>query len=127
MTITTFLAAIWGPVLLAAGLGFFVSTKYYLSIYRDMEKQVFAVFFFGLFAMATGILHIFIHNVWGGVSEIVVTLFGWGLLIKGILCVTFPGLADRSGDWVLAAKLVPAAGVLALLLGMYLSWIGYFA
>lgn len=127
MTITTLLAAIWGPILLAVGLGFFVSTKYYLSIYRDMEKQIFAVFFFGLFAMATGILHIFIHNVWGSVSEIVVSLLGWGLLVKGIICVAFPGLADRSGDWVLGIKLVPAAGALAFILGAYLSWIGYFA
>ena len=127
MDITTLLAQIWGPILVAVGLGFFFSKKYYITIYRDLEKEPFAVLFFGMLAMAAGIAHILAHNVWGNVSEILVTLLGWGFLIKRIIFVTFPGLADRSGDWVLSAKIVPMAGIGALVLGGYLSWFAYFA
>lgn len=129
MDTTTFLAAIWGPVMIAVGLGFFFSKKYYVTIYRDLEKEFFAVLFFGMFAMAAGIAHILAHNVWDTLPQIVVTLFGWGLLIKGVICVTFPGIADRGGNWALNAKIVPAAGAgaVAVLLGAYLSWIAYLA
>lgn len=121
-----FLAQVWGPILVAVGLGFFFSKNYYVRIYRDLEKESFAVLFFGMFAMAAGIAHIMVHNIWGNFSQMLVSFLGWGLLIKGIVCVTFPKLADRGGDWALSAKLVPAIGGLVLLLGAYLCWIGYF-
>ncbi|MDP1624921.1 MAG: hypothetical protein Q8L64_04080 [bacterium] len=127
MELTSFFAQIWGPILVAVALGFFFSRKYYITIYRDLEKESFAVLFFGMVAMAAGIVHIMGHNVWGNLSQVVVSLLGWGLLVKGIICVTFPGLADRSGDWAIHAKVVPAAGVIALVIGAYLSWVGYFA
>ena len=126
MEVTTFLAQLWGPILVAVGLGFFFSTKYYVKIYRDLEKESFAVLFFGMFAMAAGIAQILAHNVWGSLSEGIVSLLGWGVLLKGIICVTFPKLADFGGEWALDKKVVPAAGAIALLLGAYLSWIGYF-
>jgi len=127
MEITTvYIAQVWGPVLLAVGLGFFVSRKYYERIYRDLEKAPFAVLFFGMFAMAAGIVHILAHNAWDTFPQIVVSLIGWGLLLKGLVCTIAPGMADRSGDWVLSAKLVPTAGIGALVLGAYLSYIGYF-
>lgn len=126
MDITTFLAQIWGPILIAIAFGFFFSTKYYIRIYRDLEKESFAVLFFGMVAMAGGIAHILAHNIWGNLSQIIVSLLGWGVLIKGIICVAFPKLADRGGDWALNTKVVPAAGIIALILGAYLSWVGYF-
>ena len=127
MDLTMLLAQIWGPILAAVGLGFFFSKKYYITIYRDLERESFAVLFFGMFAMAVGIMHIFAHNLWGNFPQILVSILGWGLLIKGVICVTFPGLADRGGDWALSAKIVPPAGGLVLILGAYLSWLGYFA
>ena len=126
MDITTFLAQIWGPILIAIAFGFFFSTKYYIRIYRDLEKESFAVLFFGMVAMAGGIAHILAHNIWGNLSQIIVSLLGWGVLIKGIICVAFPKLADRGGEWALNTKVVPAAGIIVLILGAYLSWVGYF-
>ncbi len=127
MELTTLLAQIWGPILVAIGIGFFVSKSYYVTIYRDLEKESFAVLFFGMFAMAAGIAHVLVHNSWDTLSQIVVSLLGWGLLLKGVVCTTFPRLADRGGNWALGAKMVPAVGAIALLIGLYLSWVGYFA
>lgn len=126
MDITIFLAQLWGPIMVAVGLGFFFSQKYYVRIYRDLEKAPFAVLFFGMFAMMVGILQVQVHTVWNTLPEIIVSLLGWTLLVKGVVCTTFIGLADRGGDWALSARIVPLAGAGALILGMYLSWIGYF-
>lgn len=126
MDITILLAEIWGPVMIAVGLGFFFSRPYYMQVYRDLEKDAFAVVFFGMFALASGIGHVLVHNAWDTFPQIVVSLFGWSLLVKGFVCTTFPGLADRGGDWALNSKMLPTVGSFVLLLGLYLTWVGYF-
>lgn len=126
MYTTPLFAQLWGPVLLAVGLGFFFSKKYYVTIYRDLEKESFAVLFFGMFAMVFGMLHVAMHNSWNTFTEILISLLGWSLLLKGIICVTFPGVADRGGNWVLKEKMIPVVGIVILVVGAYLSWVGYF-
>jgi hypothetical protein len=126
MDTTVFLAQLWGPAMIAVGFGFFFSRAYYRKLYRDLEKAPFAVLFFGMSAIVAGIAQIRLHDSWDTLPQILISLLGWLLLIKGVICTTFPGLADRGADWALDAAIVPLAGGLLILLGGYLSWIGYF-
>ncbi len=126
MDITVFLSQIWGPVLLALGLGFFMSPKFYIKLYRDIERETFAVFFFGAAGIAAGIVQIQFHNVWETIPQIIVSLLGWGLVVKAATFTIFPKIADRGGDWAVGSKLVPGVGAVLVLLGGYLSWIGFF-
>ncbi len=116
---------LWGPVLLAVGLGFFTSRKHYLKIYRDLEKQSFAVFMFAIVAIAAGVAQIQAHNVWSTFPEIVVSILGWGLLIKGIIFAIAPRFVDQAADWEAKSKLVPLAGALMIVLGAYLTLTGF--
>jgi hypothetical protein len=127
MDTTIFLASIWGPIILAMGLGIFVSRSYYVRIYRDLEKDALAVLTFGMLAMAVGIIQIKAHDVWNNLPEIVVSLIGWMLLVKGAMFTIIPRVVDKSGDWVLRTKLMIAVGVMTLIIGAYLSWIAYIA
>jgi hypothetical protein len=125
MEITTFLMQLWGPVLLAIGIGFFTSRKYYVKIYRDLEKQSFAIFMFAIIAIAAGIAQIQAHNVWGNFSEVVVSILGWGLLIKGIIFAVAPRFVDRTATEEAKSGLVPVAGFLMIMLGAYLTLAGF--
>jgi hypothetical protein len=49
MELTQFLAQIWGPVILAIGLGIFVSPKYYSKVYHDLEREPLAILVFAMF------------------------------------------------------------------------------
>ncbi len=126
MNSTIFLAQIWGPVILAVGLGVFVSRNYYIKIYRDLEKETLSVLLFGMVAMSAGIAQILYHNVWDTFPEIVISILGWGLLLKGLAFAVVPKLVDMSGDWQVTSKLIVPAGGVMLILGAYLSWFGYF-
>jgi hypothetical protein len=126
MDTTMFLAQLWGPVLVAVGVGFFWSRSFYVRIYRDMEKAPFAVLFFGMAAISAGVAQVLAHNAWDTLPEVIVSLLGWGLLLKGLVCTVAPGIADRGGDIVVESKLMPAAGASVLIIGAYLSWLGYF-
>ncbi len=126
METTLFLASIWGPVLFAVGLGIFVSRSYYTKIYRDLEKDVLAVLIFGMTYLAAGIVQVSVHNEWGSLSQIIISLLGWGLLIKGATFIIIPRLADQGGDWFANQKLFSVVGTVLLVVGAYLSWISYF-
>lgn len=125
MDITTFLASLWGPVILAVGIGIFVSRNYYTKIYRDLEKDALAVLIFGMVAMTAGIAHVTLHNAWSSLPQIIVSLLGWGLLIKGALFIIVPNFVDRAGNYWVNKKLIPFAGTLTIIVGVYLSWIAY--
>lgn len=126
MDITTFLAQLWGPTILAVGLGVFINRSYYIKIYRDLERSPLAVLVFGMVAMTAGIAHVHFHNVWDTLPHIVVSFLGWGLLIKGALFLIVPKFVDQAGDGWVNLKLIPLAGGLMLLIGGYLTSFAYF-
>lgn len=127
MESTTFLAQIWGPTILAVGVGVFASRRYYVKIYRDLEKDTLTVLLFGMVGMAMGIAQILSHNVWDTLPQIVVSVLGWGLLIKGALFVVMPSFVDSAGNFWADKKLIPLAGTLSLIVGAYLTWFAYLA
>ena len=125
MDATVFLAQMWGPVMLAIGVGIFVSPKYYVKIYRDLEKSAISVLTFGVMAMAAGIAQVSVHNLWNTFPEGLISVLGWGTLLKGAVLVVAPGFADKGGDWVANSKLISAVGMLTIALGVYLCWFAY--
>ncbi len=127
MDITVFLAQMWGPAILAVGLGIFVSRKYYVKIYRDLEKETFALLIFGMAGIAAGIAQVSVHNVWDTIPQIVVSLLGWGLIVKAAVFTIAPNVVDQWGDWAADSKLIPVAGTFLLIVGAYLSWFAYVA
>lgn len=124
-SITLFLAQLWGPAILAVGLGVFISQSHYTRIYREIQREPFALLAFGIAGIMLGIWHIQVHNVWGTPTEIIISLFGWGLFLKAVMFLIKPNIVDSWGDWVASSKLVPTVGVVTIALGGYLTWIGY--
>lgn len=127
MDITVFLASLWGPVLLAVAVGVMLNRSYYAKIYRDLDKDVLAVLVFGMVGMIAGIAHVQFHNSWETLQQIVVSVLGWGLVIKSALFLAAPSFVDKTGDMWAKYKLIPVAGILTLIVGGYLTWFAYFA
>ncbi len=125
---TIFLAQITGPILLAIGLGIFMARQYYAKVYRDIEKETLAMLGMSIGLIAVGIVWIGRHNIWDSAPAIIISLIGWGSLFKGFVMALFPGWVDSMGN--MAAKsngLINSAGFVAIAIGIYLSWIGFFA
>ncbi|HEU0081096.1 MAG TPA: hypothetical protein VFQ72_03680 [Candidatus Paceibacterota bacterium] len=127
MDTTIFLARVWGPIILAVGIGIFASRSYYAKVYRDLEKDALAALLFGIVAMAAGIVQILVHDSWSSFPQGLVSFLGWALLAKGIAFVVAPKLVDRSGDYWAGKGLIPVAGLLTLVGGAYLCWFAYLA
>ena len=129
MEMTMFLAQLWGPALLAVGLGVFLTRDHYVRIYRDLQREPLALLMFGMSGIVVGILHINAHNVWANFPQIVVSLLGWGLFVKAVLFTIAPKFVDQVGDRYAmgGAQMVNVAAGFMLVMGAYLSWIAYFS
>ena len=59
------------------------------------EKGEAGAFINGFIHFPLGALIVAFHNVWSGIG-LLLTLVGYGLIVKGVVCFIFPGLALRS-------------------------------
>ena len=86
------------------------------------------LFIAGLLGMTAGLAIVLSHNVWsGGVLPIVVTLFGWASLIKGMLLLLLsPETESRVFIVGLGYEQHPNLfAAFALLLGGYMAYSGF--
>jgi hypothetical protein len=86
------------------------------------------LFMAGIMGMTAGLAIVLSHNVWsGGVLPIIVTLFGWASLIKGmLLLVLSPETESRVFIVGLHYEQHPNLyAAFMLLLGAYLTYAGF--
>lgn len=90
-----------GPIILAVGLGVFVSRGYYIRIYRELEKETLTVLLFGMVAMSTGIAQIIFHNIWDTLPQIVVSLLDIRVqfLAEAVALTLFGGAIGIALGW----------------------------
>lgn len=82
----------------------------------------------GIIAVAVGLAMVLAHNIWrGGAMPVVVTLVGWGSLIKGLLFLFLPADADTEIilAWLRHPLLFYVSMAPSLLIGIYLTYCGF--
>jgi hypothetical protein len=90
-TTTVFLGRLLGLYLIAISIGMFVNKRRTLATLDEMARSGPGVLFSGMVATAAGLAIVLGHNVWsGGVLAVVVTLFGWAALLKGVSLLLIP-------------------------------------
>ncbi len=125
MNTTTFLAQLWGPAIVAIGLGIFVSRNYYIRIYKELEKETLSMLLFAMVAITAGIAQIHFHNTWNTLPEVIISFLGWSLLLKGLAFAIVPGWVDQGADYQVKSNLVQVGGAVMLIVGIYLCWFGF--
>jgi hypothetical protein len=126
MTDTTlFVAQIAGPAFIAIGIGFFVSRDHYRHVYQDLKKETLAVFMTAITVLAAGIVVVRMGNTWDTLPDVVVSLIGWAMIIKGLVLAIAPDFAERSALRVSRGNMYNLIGVVLLVVGIYLTAVAY--
>jgi hypothetical protein len=90
-TTTVFLGKFFGLYLIAISITMFVNKRRTLATLDEMVRSGPGMLFSGMVATAAGLAIVLGHNVWsGGVLAVVVTLFGWAALLKGVSLLLIP-------------------------------------
>jgi len=92
MSLTTvFLGRLLGLYLIAIAVAMLASRRRALATLDEMARSGPWVLFSGMVATAAGLAIVLGHNVWtGGALAVVVTLFGWAALLKGVSLLLVP-------------------------------------
>ena len=123
--------AIWisgflGPVFLALSIPMMVTPTTLQETTRRFLEDSPLVFVSGVLAMTGGLAIVRTHNVWSLDWTVIVTLFGWALLLSGASRVVAPRLVDRVGGAMMdRPTMTRIAGVLWGLLGAFLTYKAY--
>jgi len=94
---TAFLGKLLGLYLIAVSLSMFAHPQASLEIIKEIIQDPPLLFIAGLMGVTAGLAIVLAHNVWsGGALPIIVTLFGWASLTKGMILLTLsPEMESR--------------------------------
>ena len=92
------------------------------------SKNAAVVFVWGLFTLIVGLAIVLVHNNWVKNWTVIITIFGWAGLIKGIWLIAFPDSVGEFFKFYEKGKIFPIVhAVGGLLMGIYLTYMGFFA
>ena len=123
--------AIWiskllGPVILALAVPMIVTPARLQETTRRFLADGPLVLISGVLAMTPGLAIVNTHNVWVLNWTLIVTLFGWALVLGGTTRIVAPQLVDTVGGAMMErSQLTRIAGVFWALLGAFLTFEGY--
>ncbi|CAM1359847.1 conserved membrane hypothetical protein [Tenacibaculum sediminilitoris] len=118
MDVSVFLLKFWGWYCIIFFFVLSFNPKRVKQIVDNLQDARFLIIL-SLFAIIIGLLNVLAHNIWEGNIKLLVTLFGWLALIKGIILFTFPkqtiNLLKQTN-----IKFIQAIYVLLFFLGIFL-------
>lgn len=118
MDTTVFLLKFWGWYCVVFFFILSFNPKRIKQIVEDLQDQKFTILV-SFLAIIIGLLNILVHNIWESNISIVVTLFGWLALLKGMMLFTFPKTTTKKIT-KLNIKFVQAMYILIFFLGIFL-------
>jgi hypothetical protein len=128
MESSIFIARILGPCFMVIAAGIMFNRKFYQQVMEDYSKNTALVFFGGVLALVIGIVIVLNHNVWGASWPVVITVYGWGGIIKGIWLIVFPNSVYKfTRAYNKHPGLLSVHSVIILLIGLVLTYLAYLA
>jgi hypothetical protein len=125
--LTIYLSRFIGLFALVLALAMALHQQSFVEIASRMVHDGPLLFVIVLITLSIGLAIVLGHNIWsGGVLPVVITLFGWIQLIRGLVFLLAP--PDSLGslfEHMDFEKFFPFATAITLILGLYLTVMGF--
>ncbi|MCK5175544.1 MAG: hypothetical protein KAR47_19265 [Planctomycetes bacterium] len=116
---------VFGVLYAVIGVGMFLNQEFYKKLFLDFVESPAMMYFGGIMALIVGYLLVTFHNVWVMNWTIIITVFGWIALIKGMTILIRPNwmidltkaIISKEGFLRIEAVFVTILGLLFLFLG----------
>ena len=127
MDTSIFIARILAVVYLSAAVGFLLSADYYKKVLPKLLNDPTYFLMGGMMAIVLGFFMITYHNFWVKDWTVIITVFGWIALIKGIFLVALPTSFDVFKPMFTPANMTKIWGPLVLIVGLFFGYFGFIA
>ncbi|MGD2278557.1 MAG: hypothetical protein PVH45_00500 [Candidatus Omnitrophota bacterium] len=127
MNASLFIARIFGLYMVIIASVMLARPGHMKRFIEEFSRNTGVLLLSGIFALFFGLAVILTHNVWAWNWTVLITIIGWIGLIKGIWLITFPDSVGKLSEFYAGAKIFPVVHLtIALLLGIYLTYMGFF-
>jgi len=125
MDLSHFLGRALGLYLVLKGLSVYLNRDMLMTAVKGMKSNSLLNITVASIATITGLLLVLIHNVWVSDWPVVITIFGWGLFLKGAWFLVFPENAIKVAKSWNRENFYIVGGLVTALLGAYLTLIAF--
>lgn len=114
-----------GLTYLALGLGLLMAPSFYQAMIDKMLANEAMLFIMGFLVLLIGYFLVIYHNFWTGGLTVIITIFGWLALLKGLMMIIFPKKSIKLYKTVkISQKQLGIYGVVVLALGAIITYLG---
>ncbi|MBU1033244.1 MAG: hypothetical protein ABII13_05565 [Patescibacteria group bacterium] len=125
MLLSIYIAKVFGLFLVIAGLAMLYNKKDIHAWINTMLKEKSMVICHGAVALLVGLLLVNVHNVWVKDWTVLITIFGWILLLKGVFSMFVPSLTQKMCKVLLKTEWYTVGLIIMLIIGLFLSYKGF--
>ncbi|MFC1676435.1 hypothetical protein ACFL3G_05160 [Planctomycetota bacterium] len=117
---------VFSLVYIAVGIGFLINSDFYKKLFEDFVEHSSGLYLGGMFALVVGYLIVAFHNTWTKDLSVIITVFGWLALIKGVLIFVCPKLMIALTRTIMAKKnFLRIEAIIAIIIGLLFSFLGF--
>ena len=119
---------ILGITYLVVGIGMLVNPGFYKKLLTNLTENPPAIYLGGLVALLVGCLLVIFHNKWAVDGwSVIITIFGWAALIKGMFLIVLPKISIKFCNAFKEMKrLLRVWGIIVAIVGGLLCLLGFF-
>ena len=118
---------VFGLAYLAIGLGMLVNPRFYKKMLNKMIDNEAVLFVTGLLVFVIGYFLVAYHNIWTGGWTMVITIFGWLALLKGLMMIVVPEQSIKLYRSIkISGGQIGIYGAIVFVLGIIFAYLGYF-
>lgn len=125
MSATQFFSQFFGIYLIVLGLAWLMRRELFLAAIEDLTENPGLSLFGSVFAFMMGLVIVLIHNKWEMSHALVITIFGYLTLLKGITGLLFPEFRKKVAKAMLQSNAINLFIFLWMILGGYLTYMGF--
>ncbi|RMZ50831.1 hypothetical protein EB822_06515 [Flavobacteriaceae bacterium PRS1] len=126
METSILIAKILATVYFSFFLGLLFSSKYYKKELPKLVDNSAYLILGGYMAIVFGFLILEFHNYWNSDWTVIITIFGWLSLLKGIILIVFPQMFTAYKTTILKTENQKYILILLLILGVFFGYFGFF-
>ena len=127
MAASILIARLIGPILLVAAIAMLVDVKDMQKMAREFLESRALIFLSGFLTMLAGLAIANSHNIWIMDWPVIITLFGWAMIIGGAIRIAFPSVVRSIGSAMMEnPMIIRVSGAAWAIVGAFLTYKGYF-
>lgn len=124
MDLSIFLAKVFAIYMIVTGVALVWRGKTFAAAFSEVAESPLVTLFSGIIALIIGALLVVSHNIWVMDWPVIITVFSWMSLAKGVMRLWFPHSFLTMTRYFANPKRLSYMGSFVLVMGLVLAYFG---